>query len=219
MIIAVLLHLLCCDIVASAYFPSPHVHLTPADYRRVGWHDIAGAHQHPLTKAYHLFVGPGWGHAYSSNLVDWTLGPDLHGMGGSGTLIYYDHQRNLSVAVTGTVSQFTNESPDLTAPFTSCGAIFRTVDPVNIPTNSTGCWDPVIWWDERVSLWYAMGACGHNGNGGMGGGGGYGLQLQFEAATIDGPWTELPSPFLEWHTEQVPHVGRWNRSHTGLFPF
>ena len=47
----------------DVYFPEPHVHVTPPCYKRKGgWHDIAGALQHPVTGRWHLFVGPSWQH-------------------------------------------------------------------------------------------------------------------------------------------------------------
>jgi hypothetical protein len=136
-------------------------------------------------------------------------------MGGSGTLIY-DERRNLTVALTGTVSAFTSNSPDLQTSFTPAGQIFKTLDPVAAAHgHHVGCWDPVVWRDERVSRYFAMGACGHN-NGGYTGGGGYGLQQTFSSPEISGPganWSQLPTPFLEWHTESVPRVGTWPRTH------
>ena len=49
-------------------------------------------------------------------------------MGGSGTLIY-DHQRNITVALTGTVDAFTTSSAAL-MDFEPVGQIFKTSDPV-----------------------------------------------------------------------------------------
>lgn len=141
-------------------------------------------------------------------------------MGGSGTLIY-DDRRNLTVALTGTVSAFTSDSPNLLNRFTPAGTIFKTVDPVATAHGQhVGCWDPVIWWDERVSRYFAMGACGHS-DGGMTGSGGYGLQQMFSSPEISGPganWSQLPVPFLEWHTESVPRVGTWPRTHEFVTP-
>lgn len=206
------------------YFPQPQVHVTPPCYnRKGGWHDIAGALQHPLTGRWHLFVGPSWQHVYSDNLVDWTVSTTAYpGMGGSGTLIFDDH-RNLTVALTGTVSAFTSASTDLLTRFTPAGQIFKTVDPVAAAHGDhLGCWDPVAWWDERVSRYFAMGACGHNnGGGGMTGSGGYGLQQMFTSPELSGPganWSQLQTPFLEWHAESVHHVGTWPRTHEFVTP-
>ena len=205
-----------------AYCPQPRVHVTPPCYQQGsptqgGWHDTAGALLHPVTSEWHVFVGPIWQHLSSSDLVNWEIGPGYKGMGGSGTLIY-DHARNLTVALTGTVDAFTTDSPRLQHNFTPAGQIFKTADPVH--NGSMGCWDPVIFWDERVSKYFAMGACGHN-TGGMTGGGGYGLQQYFASPAISGPgadWKELPHPFLEWHTETVPRVGQWPRTHEFVTP-
>eukprot|EP01043_Picozoa_sp_COSAG02_P027929 COSAG02_NODE_1669_length_11402_cov_9.442007_6_plen_270_part_00 len=158
-------------------------------------------------------------------MVDWTIGTTVYGgMGGSGTLIY-DFHRNLTVALTGTVSAFTTASPDLLNSFTPAGQIFKTVDPLPMQHGQhVGCWDPVIWWDERVSQYYAMGACGHNNGavgGGMTGSGGYGLQQLFASPRISGlgaNWSHLPTPFLEWRIESVPHVGTWPRTHEFVTP-
>jgi hypothetical protein len=81
----------------------------------------------------------------------------------------------------------------------------------------------VIWWDERVSRYFAMGACGHNNaaGGGMTGSGGFGLQQTFSSPAISGQgaaWSKLPKPFLEWHTETVPRVGSWPRTHEFVTP-
>ena len=92
------------------------------------------------------------GGRYSDNLVDWTVSKTVYsGMGGSGTLIY-DAHRNLTVALTGTVSAFTCTSSDLQTSFTPAGQIFKTVDPLPAAHGQhVGCWDPMIWWDERVA--------------------------------------------------------------------
>ena len=67
-----------------------------------------------------------------------------------------------------------------------------------------------------------MGACGHNnGAGGMTDGGGYGLQQMFMSPEINGAganWSQLPTAFLEWRTETVPHVGTWPRTHEFVTP-
>ena len=53
---------------AAPYFPQPAVHFTPpCYYQKGGWHDTAGAMQHPVTKDYHVFVGPVWQHLKTSN--------------------------------------------------------------------------------------------------------------------------------------------------------
>jgi hypothetical protein len=206
----------------SGYVPAPVIHFTPPCYdRKGGWHDTAGALLHPITRIWHIFVGPVWQHLSTADLVNWKVVGTQGGMGGSGTLIY-DHQRNLTVAVTGTVSTFTTDSVDLLN-FSKGETIFKTKDP-NAP--QMGCWDPVIWWDERAQLYFAMGACGHNApsrphEAGIGGTGGYGLQQYFRSPKISGAgaaWTQIPTPFLEWHTESVPRVGTWNRSHEFVTP-
>ena len=207
---------------AAAATPSPVIHFTPPCYdHKAGWHDTAGALLHPITREWHIFVGPVWQHLSTANLVDWTVVGIQQGMGGSGTLIY-DHDRNLTVAVTGTVSAFTTASQNLLN-FTPAGELFKTTDP-NVVTGKIGCWDPVLWWDERVHQYFAMGACGHNndpphpaGGTGMGGTGGFGLQQYFRSPAISGAaakWEEIATPFLEWHTESVPRVGDWNRTVT-----
>ena len=59
----VLAELLLVSADGRGYFPEPHVHVTPPCYdRKGGWHDIAGALQHPVTGRWHLFVGPSWQH-------------------------------------------------------------------------------------------------------------------------------------------------------------
>ena len=85
----------------------------------------------------------------------------------------------------GTVNAFTSKSADLLTPFAPAGQIFKTIDPL---APKLGCWDPVIWWDERVSRYFAMGACGHNNaaGGGMTGSGGFGLQQAFSSPAISG---------------------------------
>jgi sucrose-6-phosphate hydrolase SacC (GH32 family) len=196
------------------YRPMPVIHFTPPCYlRAAGWHDTAGALLHPVTKAWHVFVGPVWQHLTTTNLVDWTVAGIVTGMGGSGTLIYDSH-RNITVGVTGAVTAFTAESQDLSE-FKSAGQIFKTVDPLD---PSIGCWDPVIWFDERDQKYYAMGACGHNTKGGYTGTGGYGLQQYFSSPDWAKGWQQLPAPFLEWHSEMVPRVGSWNRTHEFVTP-
>ena len=198
------------------YRPMPAIHFTPPCYYRAGgWHDIAGAILHPETNIWHVFVGPTWQHIQTSNLVDWTVRGVVKGMGGSGTVMY-DHRRNITVAVTGTVNAFTSDSPDLTN-FLPNGSIFKTVDPLD---PKIGCWDPVMWFDERDERYYAMGACGHNnrGHGGMTGTGGYGLQQYFASRDWVNGWEKLPLPFLEQRKEIVPHVGSWNRTHEFVTP-
>ena len=78
---------------------------------------------HPLTKVWHVFVGPVWQHLTTPNLVDWTVAGVAKGMGGSGTLMY-DQNRNITVAVTGTVNAFTAASSDL-SDFVPNGTIFQ----------------------------------------------------------------------------------------------
>ena len=98
--------------------------------------------------------------------------------------------------------------------------IFKTHDPLDL-TGRLGCWDPVIWFDERDQKYYAMGACGHNVGGhpgGMTGIGGYGLQQLFRSDDWKTGWEQLPAPFLETHTETVPKVGTWNRTHEFVTP-
>lgn len=98
--------------------------------------------------------------------------------------------------------------------------IFKTHDPLD-RTGRLGCWDPVIWFDERDQKYYAMGACGHNVGGhpgGMTGIGGYGLQQLFRSDDWKTGWEQLSAPFLETHTETVPKVGTWNRTHEFVTP-
>ena len=52
----------------------PTIHFTPKHVSmQGGWHDIAGAVTH--NSVHHIFMGTGWNHHVSSDLVHWQLGP------------------------------------------------------------------------------------------------------------------------------------------------
>lgn len=200
----------------TPYDPAPVIHFTPPCYKEQGgWHDTAGAMRHPETGLWHVFVGPVWQHLTTENLVDWTVAGNAAVGGGSGTVIF-DAQHNVTVAVTGTTSGTTTADPGLGNFSKQAFKMFHASDPVG----GGGCWDPVVWWDERDRTYYGMAACGHNRKG-MTGPGGYGVQIAFSSPALTGPamnWTLLKEPFLEWRRETVPQVGVWNRSHEFVTP-
>jgi sucrose-6-phosphate hydrolase SacC (GH32 family) len=229
----------------GAYTPEPAIHYTPPPWRNTlkdggGGGDMAGALLHPVTKIWHVMPLShiSWAHISSADMVSWTYhgnGSEPPAQGGgprfeSGGMIY-DHQRNLTVAFADTpTTASVSRSPDLAfGSWQKPTTLYSTTDPLNTGKNGTqelGCWDPIMWWDERSSLYYAANACGHCDPGDTPAehgahidcSGGEGLQLYYSAPKITGPWQKLGVDFLEEKMAYVPRVGSWPRPHEFVTP-
>ena len=183
--------------------------------------DIAGALLHPVTGVFHIMPlsHVGWTHVSSADLVSWTYQGNATSGGGprfeSGGMIY-DTQRNVTVAFANSpTSASVSRSPDLAlGSFETPTKLYATADPLDTKVT---CWDPIMWWDERSSLYYSANACGHA-TSGINGGNGEGLQLYNSAPRITGPWTQLPVDFLVEKMAYVPRVGTWPRPHEFVTP-
>ena len=143
--------------------------------------DIAAALLHPVTGVFHVMPlsRVGWTHVSSPDLVSWKYWGNATNGGGprfeSGGMIY-DTQRNATVAFANSpTSASLSRSPDLSfGSFQPPTTLYSTADPLDAKVT---CWDPIMWWDERSSLYYSANACGHATSGGINGGNGEGLQL------------------------------------------
>ena len=221
----------------SAYTPQPAVHYTPPPWRgAMTGGDIAGALLHPVTDVWHVMPlsKVGWAHVATADLVSWKYYGNATNGGGprfeSGGMIY-DGQRNVTVAFANSPTDASvSRSPELAlGSFEHPTTLYSTVDPLNDGTHNTtrmGCWDPVMWWDERSSLYYSANACGHCDPGDtprehsshIDCSGGEGLQLYNSAPLITGPWKQLPVNFLVEPMAYVPRVGTWPRPHEFVTP-
>ena len=216
--------------------PQPIIHYTPPPWRgQTTGGDIAGALLHPVTQAWHVMPlsHVGWAHVTSTDLVSWRYAGNTTTGGGprfeSGGMIY-DHKRNLTVAFANSPTDAAETADvDLAlGSFQSPTTLFSSSDPLN-KKKPMGCWDPVMWWDERDELYYSATACGHCDPGvekwqtghGIGCSGGEGLEIYWSSPVISGPgasWKLLNTTFLEIHEAAVPRVGSWRRPHEFVTP-
>ena len=178
----------------------------------------------------------GWAHCVTSDLVTWTFagGGAVSGLRMESGGMIFDQTRNETVAFADSpTNAFTSADPTLLGKFESVGVLFSPKDPMN-PGGAKGgkemgCWDPVMWRDERSALFYAASACGHcdpgdqpyqNGSG-IHCSGGEGLEVYWSSPAISGAgmnWTLRPNVFLEEKQSAVPRVGSWPRPHEFVTP-
>ena len=224
---ALILTCLMCLGSSTGYVPQPSIHYTPPPWvGQVTGGDIAAALLHPITGTWHVMPlsHVGWAHCSTEDLVSWHYDGSAARMESGGLIFDLQQQRTYAFANTPTVAISTNDT-NLRG-FGNRTTLFSSEDPLN---DGMGCWDPVMWYDERSSVYYAATACGHCDPGntpkeegkGIHCSGGEGLELYWSSPVIAGKgshWTRLSQPLFVESLSLVPRVGSWSRPHEFVTP-
>ena len=96
---------------------APEIHFVPSHLSdEGGWHDVAGASTH--NGVHHVFMGQGWNHHVSSDLVSWSLS----GPGPQAVIETYGGMWSYSDPCSGFITKDPEDSNRVCAGFRQCGS-------------------------------------------------------------------------------------------------